>query len=107
MYGVGENEKLRGRAMEARREEIFLCTKFAVMRDPRTKAMLGISGRPEYVKAACEASLNRLRVDRIDLYYQHRVDPQVPIEETVGPMADLVHEGKLPFLGLSEPTPPT
>src|SRR6267142_2692324 len=102
MYGVGENEKLLGRAIEDRREEIFLCTKFAVMRDPQTKAMTGNSGRPEYVKAACEASLNRLRVERIDLYYQHRVDPQVPIEETVGAMAELVQEGKVRFLGLSE-----
>jgi aryl-alcohol dehydrogenase-like predicted oxidoreductase len=102
MYGVGENERLLGRAIEDRRDEIFLCTKFAVMRDPQTKAMLGVSGRPEYVKAACEASLNRLRVEHIDLYYQHRVDPQVPIEETMGAMAELVQEGKVRFLGLSE-----
>jgi aryl-alcohol dehydrogenase-like predicted oxidoreductase len=102
VYGVGENEKLLGRAIEDRRDEIFLCTKFGVVRDPQTRALVGVNGRPEYVKAACEASLNRLRVDFIDLYYQHRVDPQVPIEETVGAMAELVREGKVRFLGLSE-----
>ncbi|HWZ45752.1 MAG TPA: aldo/keto reductase [Candidatus Saccharimonadales bacterium] len=102
MYGIGENEKLLGRAIEDRREEIFLCTKFGVVRNPETRAIAGISGRPEYVKSACEASLNRLRVESIDLYYQHRVDPQVPIEETVGAMAELVREGKVRFLGLSE-----
>jgi len=102
VYGIGENEKLLGRAIEDRRDEIFLCTKFGVVRNPETRALVGVSGRPEYVKAACEASLNRLRVDFIDLYYQHRVDPQVPIEETVGAMAELVSEGKVRFLGLSE-----
>lgn len=102
MYGIGENEKLLGRAIADRREEIFLCTKFGVVRNPETRALVGVSGRPEYVKSACEASLNRLRVEAIDLYYQHRVDPQVPIEETVGAMAELVREGKVRFLGLSE-----
>jgi aryl-alcohol dehydrogenase-like predicted oxidoreductase len=102
VYGLGENEKLLGRAIEDRRGEIFLCSKFGIVRDPQTRALLGVNGRPEYVKAACEASLNRLRVDYIDLYYQHRVDAQVPIEETVGAMAELVREGKVRFLGLSE-----
>jgi aryl-alcohol dehydrogenase-like predicted oxidoreductase len=102
VYGLGENEKLLGRAIEDRRGEIFLCSKFGIVRDPQTRALLGVNGRPEHVKAACEASLNRLRVDYIDLYYQHRVDAQVPIEETVGAMAELVREGKVRFLGLSE-----
>jgi len=102
MYGIGENEKLVGQAIRDRRDRAFLCTKFAVMRDPQTKGMLGVSGRPEYVHAACDASLQRLGVEVIDLYYQHRVDPQVPIEETVGAMAELVRGGKVRHLGLSE-----
>src|SRR5205807_8198571 len=102
MYGIGENEKLLGRAIRDRRDRAFLCTKFAVMRDPQTKGMLGVSGRPEYVRSACDASLQRLGVETIDLYYQHRVDPQVPIEETVGAMAELVRDGKVRHLGLSE-----
>lgn len=102
MYGIGENEKLVGRALRDRRDRAFLCTKFAVMRDPKTKGMLGVSGRPEYVRSACDASLHRLGVETIDLYYQHRVDPQVPIEETVGAMAELVRDGKIRHLGLSE-----
>src|SRR5205807_3100015 len=100
--GIGENEKLLGRAIRDRRDRAFLCTKFAVMRDPQTKGMLGVSGRPEYVRSACDASLQRLGVETIDLYYQHRVDPQVPIEETVGAMAELVRDGKVRHLGLSE-----
>lgn len=102
MYGIGENERLVGRALRGRRERAFLCTKFGVLRDPQTKAFNGVNGRPEYVRAACEGSLQRLGVDAIDLYYQHRVDPQVPIEETVGAMAALVREGKVRHLGLSE-----
>src|SRR5437016_888541 len=102
MYGIGENENLVGRALRNRRDRAFLCTKFAVMRDPQTKGIVGISGRPEYVRSACEASLQRLGVETIDLYYQHRVDPQVPIEETVGAMAALVGEGKVRHIGLSE-----
>ncbi|HEV2964019.1 MAG TPA: aldo/keto reductase [Candidatus Angelobacter sp.] len=102
MYGIGENEKLVGRALRDRRQQAFLCTKFAVMRDPQTRGVVGVSGRPEYVRSACEASLQRLGLETIDLYYQHRVDPQVPIEETVGAMAALVHEGKVRYIGLSE-----
>ncbi len=102
MYGIGENEKLVGRVLRGRREQAFLCTKFGVLRDPQTKAFNGVSGRPEYVRSSCEGSLRRLGVDVIDLYYQHRVDPQVPIEETVGAMAALVREGKVRHLGLSE-----
>jgi aryl-alcohol dehydrogenase-like predicted oxidoreductase len=102
MYGIGENEKLVGRALRGSRKRAFLCTKFGVLRDPQTKAFNGVSGRPEYVRSACERSLERLGVETIDLYYQHRVDPQVPIEETVGAMAILVREGKVRHLGLSE-----
>jgi aryl-alcohol dehydrogenase-like predicted oxidoreductase len=102
MYGIGENEKLIGRALRGRRDRAFLCTKFGVLRDPQTKGFMGVSGRPAYVRSTCEGSLQRLGVDVIDLYYQHRVDPQVPIEETVGAMAALVREGKVRHLGLSE-----
>src|SRR5882724_786808 len=102
MYGIGENEKLVGRALRDRRDQAFLCTKFAVTRDPKTGGITGISGRPEYVRSACDASLTRLGVSVIDLYYQHRVDPQVPIEDTVGAMAELVQAGKVRYLGLSE-----
>ncbi len=106
MYGVGANERLIGKALADRRDDAFLATKFA-MRRGENGSFDGVSGRPEYVKQACEASLARLGVDTIDLYYQHRVDPQVPIEETVGAMAELVHEGKVRFLGLSEAAPNT
>jgi aryl-alcohol dehydrogenase-like predicted oxidoreductase len=102
MYGIGENEKLVGQAIRDRRQRAYLCTKFAVMRDPQTRGILGVSGRPEYVRSACEASLQRLCVETIDLYYQHRVDPEVPIEETVGAMSELVRDGKVRHLGLSE-----
>src|SRR5437764_10799796 len=102
MYGIGENEKLVGQAIRDRRQKAFLCTKFAVMRDPQTRGIVGVSGKPEYVRSACEASLQRLGVETIDLYYQHRVDPRVPIEETVGAMSRLVEAGKVRFLGLSE-----
>ncbi len=102
MYGVGgANEKLLGRVLEGRREQIVLATKFAIQRS-ESGEFLGICGKPEYVKEACEASLKRLGTDYIDLYYQHRVDPNVPIEETVGAMAELVKEGKVRHLGLSE-----
>ena len=100
MYGVGENEKLVGRAIAGRRDRVFLATKFGVVRD--SEDYRGISGRPDYVKAACDASLKRLGVDHIDLYYQHRVDAETPIEETVGAMAALVQAGKVRYLGLSE-----
>ncbi|ABF46465.1 MULTISPECIES: aldo/keto reductase [Deinococcus] len=101
MYGVGRNEELVGRAIRGRRDEVVLATKFGNVRGPNGER-LGINGRPEYVRQACDASLKRLGVDHIDLYYQHRVDPDTPIEETVGAMAELVHAGKVRFLGLSE-----
>lgn len=101
MYGVGENERLVGKAIKDRRDRVFLATKFGNVRSPEG-AFLGINGRPEYVKEAVDKSLKNLGVDYIDLYYQHRVDPQTPIEETVGAMADLVKEGKVRYLGLSE-----
>lgn len=101
MYGPFTNEQLVGKAIADRRQEVKLATKFGNVRGA-DGSFLGINGRPEYVRSACEASLNRLNVDEIDLYYQHRVDPEVPIEETVGAMARLVEEGKVRFLGLSE-----
>lgn len=101
MYGSGENEKLLAKVLKDRRDEVFLATKFGNVRGPNGE-FLGVRGTPEYVKQACDASLRRLGVDRIDLYYQHRVDPNVPIEDTVGAMAELVSEGKVRFLGLSE-----
>ncbi|MFL6557944.1 MAG: aldo/keto reductase [Bacillus sp. (in: firmicutes)] len=101
MYGVGKNEELLGQAIKGHREHVIIATKFGNVRS-EDGAFLGISGSPEYVKEACEASLRRLGVDHIDLYYQHRVDPNTPIEETVGAMADLVREGKVRYLGLSE-----
>jgi aryl-alcohol dehydrogenase-like predicted oxidoreductase len=101
MYGVGQNEELVGRAIHDRRESAIIATKFGNMRGA-DGSFLGVNGKPEYVRSACEASLSRLGVETIDLYYQHRVDPQVPIEETVGEMARLVQEGKVRFLGLSE-----
>lgn len=101
MYGSGANEKLVGKALKGRRDEAVLATKFAIKRG-EGGSFTGISGDPAYVKEACDASLKRLGVDHIDLYYQHRVDPQVPIEETVGAMAELVKAGKVRHLGLSE-----
>jgi aryl-alcohol dehydrogenase-like predicted oxidoreductase len=105
-YGPFTNEELVGRAIRGRRNEVYLATKFGILRsaDPNYR---GICGRPEYVRSACEASLKRLGVDVIDLYYQHRVDPEVPIEETVGAMAALVKEGKVRHIGLSEAGPQT
>ena len=106
VYGPFTNEELVGRAIRDRRKEVFLATKFGILRsaDPNYR---GISGKPDYVRSACEASLKRLGVDVIDLYYQHRMDPEVPVEETVGAMAGLVKEGKVRFLGLSEAGPNT
>ncbi|MCB9524243.1 MAG: aldo/keto reductase [Myxococcales bacterium] len=104
MYGPWTNEVLVGGALRARRDEAVIATKFGVMRDDN-KGFLGINGKPEYVRACCDASLERLGVDTIDLYYQHRVDPNTPIEETVGAMAELVKAGKVRALGLSEATP--
>jgi aryl-alcohol dehydrogenase-like predicted oxidoreductase len=106
MYGVGHNEKLVGNAIRDRRDRAFLATKFGNVRDANGN-FTGINGRPEYVRQACDASLQRLGIDVIDLYYQHRVDPATPIEETVGAMAELVKQGKVRFLGLSEAAPQT
>ena len=106
MYGIGHNEKLLGRALKGRRDKVVVATKFGNVRGPDGN-FKGINGKPSYVKEACEASLKRLGVDVIDLYYQHRVDPETPIEETVGAMADLVKQGKVRFLGLSEASPQT
>lgn len=106
MYGVGRNEELVGRVVGARPEWIVVATKFGFVRDPDGSAR-GINGRPDYVRQACEASLKRAGLDVIDLYYQHRVDPDVPIEETVGAMAELVAAGKVRYLGLSEAAPET
>jgi aryl-alcohol dehydrogenase-like predicted oxidoreductase len=102
VYGPFTNEELVGRAIADRRDEVVLATKFGIVRDPEDPRRRGINGRPEYVIACCDASLRRLRVDHIDLYYQHRVDHDVPIEETVGAMASLIDAGKVRYLGLSE-----
>jgi aryl-alcohol dehydrogenase-like predicted oxidoreductase len=102
MYGPYTNEQLVGRAIAGRRDDIVLATKFGITRDPDDPTNRGINGRPEYAKQSCEGSLRRLGVDHIDLYYQHRVDPETPIEETVGAMSELVQEGKVRFIGLSE-----
>ncbi|MGO4327740.1 aldo/keto reductase [Cupriavidus sp. 2TAF22] len=102
IYGPHTNESLVGRAIADRRDGVVLATKFGIVRDQANPVARGVDGRPEYVRASCDASLKRLGVDHIDLYYQHRVDPQVPIEETVGAMADLVAAGKVRWLGLSE-----
>jgi aryl-alcohol dehydrogenase-like predicted oxidoreductase len=102
MYGPYKNEELVGRAVRGRRDEVIIATKFGIVRDPSNPNVRGVSGRPDYVRASCEGSLKRLGVETIDLYYQHRVDPQTPIEETVYAMAELVREGKVRYLGLSE-----
>jgi aryl-alcohol dehydrogenase-like predicted oxidoreductase len=102
MYGPYTNEELLGRALKGHREQIIVATKFGIVRDPERPSFRGISGKPDYVRQSCEGSLRRLGVEVIDLYYQHRVDPDTPIEETVGAMAELVREGKVRYLGLSE-----
>ena len=102
IYGYGDNEILVGMAIRALRAKVFLATKFGIVRDKANPAVRGVSGRPEYVRQSCDASLKRLGVETIDLYYQHRVDPSIPIQETVGAMAALVHAGKVRYLGLSE-----
>jgi len=107
IYGPHTNEVLVGKAIRERRDEVFLATKLGIMRDPEDSAKRSINGRPDYMRAACDASLKRLGVDHIDLYYQHRVDPETPIEDTVGAMAELVRAGKVRFLGLSEPSAKT
>jgi aryl-alcohol dehydrogenase-like predicted oxidoreductase len=106
-YGIGDNEELIGRTIRGRRDEFFLATKFANIRKKEDPTYWSLSGKPEYVRSACDASLKRLGVDHIDLYYQHRVDPQTPIEETVGAMAELAQAGKVKYLGLSEASPAT
>src|SRR3954463_2044119 len=104
MYGVGRNEELVGRAIRDRRDRVVLATKFGNVRG-EDGSFRGVNGKPEYVRSACEASLKRLGVEVIDLYYQHRVDPGTPIEDTVGAMAALVTEGKIRYIGLSEASP--
>src|SRR4051812_17063480 len=107
MYGPHTNEQLVGRAIKGKHDKVIVATKFGNVRDPKTKAFLGVNGKPEYVRQACEASLKRLGIETIDLYYQHRVDRNTPIEDTVGAMADLVREGKVRYIGLSEASVPT
>jgi len=106
-YGIGDNEELVGRTISGRRDEVFLATKFGNVRTKEDPTRWSVSGRPEYVRAACDASLRRLGLEHIDLYYQHRVDKETPIEETVGAMAELVRAGKVRYLGLSEASPAT
>ncbi|HET9408258.1 MAG TPA: aldo/keto reductase [Candidatus Sulfotelmatobacter sp.] len=107
VYGPYKNEELVGRAIKGKRDKIVLATKFGIVRDPQNPMARGVNGKPEYVLRSCEGSLKRLGVETIDLYYQHRVDPNTPIEETVGAMAQLVKEGKVRYLGLSEASPKT
>jgi aryl-alcohol dehydrogenase-like predicted oxidoreductase len=107
VYGPYKNEELVGQAIKGKREKIILATKFGIVRDPANPRARGVNGRPDYVRSSCEASLRRLGIDTIDLYYQHRVDRSTPIEETVGAMAQLVREGKIHHIGLSEASPQT
>ncbi len=107
MYGPHTNEELVGRAIRGKREQVFLATKFGIMRSPTDPNVRGINGRPEYIRQAVEGSLRRLGVEHIDLYYQHRIDPQTPIEDTVGALAELVQAGKVRYIGLSEAAPET
>ena len=107
MYGPFKNEELLAKAFKGKRDRVVIATKFGIVRDPADPSKRGVNGRPEYVKSACEASLRRLGTDHIDLYYQHRVDANTPIEETVGAMSRLVEEGKVRYLGLSEAAPAT
>lgn len=107
VYGPYKNEELVGRSIKGKRDQVVLATKFGIVRDPANPMVRGMNGKPEYVRHSCEGSLKRLGVDTIDLYYQHRVDPNTPIEETIGAMAQLVKEGKVRYLGLSEASPQT
>ncbi|HYA25550.1 MAG TPA: aldo/keto reductase, partial [Terriglobales bacterium] len=107
VYGPCKNEELVGRAIKGKRDKIVLATKFGIVRDPADPSVRGVNGKPDYVRKSCEASLRRLGVEYIDLYYQHRVDPNTPIEETVGAMAALAREGKIRHIGLSEASPQT
>ncbi len=104
MYGPYTNEVLVGKAIAQRREQVFVATKFGIQRDPANPKVRGVSGKPDYVRSSCEGSLKRLAVERIDLYYQHRIDRSTPIEDTVGAMAELVKAGKIGHIGLSEPS---
>ena len=105
VYGPHTNEQLLGRGIKGHRDQVIIATKFGILRDPKKPEFRGINGKPDYAKTACEGSLRRLEVDCIDLYYQHRVDPDTPIEETVGAMVELVRAGKVRFIGLSEASP--
>jgi len=107
MYGPYTNEELLGRAIKGKRDQVFIATKFGIVRDLSNPQARGINGSPEYIKQSVEGSLKRLGVDHIDLYYQHRIDPNTPIEESVGAMADLVKAGKIRYIGLSEPAAAT
>ena len=102
VYGPYKNEELVGRAVKGKRDKVLIATKFGIVRDPNNPQSRGVNGKPDYIRKSCEASLKRLGIDHIDLYYQHRVDPNTPIEETVGAMAELVKEGKIRHIGLSE-----
>ncbi len=106
-YGPYKNEELVGRAINGKRDKIVLATKFGIVRDPANPSVRGVNGKPDYIRRSCEGSLKRLGVETIDLYYQHRVDPATPIEETVGALAQLVKEGKIRHIGLSEASPRT
>jgi aryl-alcohol dehydrogenase-like predicted oxidoreductase len=107
VYGPHKNEVLVGRAIKGKRDKVILATKFGIVRDPANPEIRGVNGKPDYVRQSCENSLRRLGLETIDLYYQHRVDPNTPIEETIGAMADLVKQGKVRYLGLSEASPAT
>src|ERR1017187_5878367 len=107
MYGPYKNEELVGRAIKGKRDKLVLATKFGIVRDPANPSVRGVNGKPDYVRQSCEGSLKRLGVETIDIYYQHRVDPATPIEDTVGALAQLVREGKIRHIGLSEASPQT
>ncbi|MGA2643139.1 MAG: aldo/keto reductase [Candidatus Sulfotelmatobacter sp.] len=107
VYGPYKNEELVGRAIKDKRDKVVLATKFGIVRDPANPQVRGVNGRPDYIRRSCEGSLKRLGIETIDLYYQHRVDPSTPIEETVGAMAQLAKEGKIRHIGLSEASPQT
>jgi aryl-alcohol dehydrogenase-like predicted oxidoreductase len=107
VYGPYKNEELVGKAIRGKRDKLIIATKFGIVRDPANPQARGVSGKPDYIRKACEGSLKRLRIDYIDLYYQHRVDRDTPIEDTVGAMAELVKEGKIRHIGLSEAGPET
>src|SRR5206468_11207599 len=107
IYGPYTNEELVGKAIRGRHDQVILATKFGIVRDPANPSARAVNGKPDYVRSSCEGSLRRLAVETIDLYYQHRVDPNTPIEETVGAMAQLLKEGKIRYIGLSEASPQT